>query len=95
MLKDFSISTKALEASNAVSLLVAKSKKPHKIAESLILPAFVAIVEIILDKKAVDTIRKVPLSNDTYERFVEFECRLTLNYCIFQKKFVELIPWVH
>ena len=29
------------------------------------------------------------------ERFVEFECRLTLNYCIFQKKFVELIPWVH
>ena len=29
------------------------------------------------------------------EPFVEFEIRLTLNDCIFQRKVEELIPWVH
>ena len=45
-----------MEASYAVFLLVAKSKKPHNIAE------------IVLDKKAVDNIRKVQLSNATVSR---------------------------
>ena len=29
------------------------------------------------------------------EPFVKFEIGLTLSYCIFKKKFVELSPWVH
>ena len=45
-----SISTKALEGSYVVSLLVAKSKKPFTIAEELILPAAVILAETMIDK---------------------------------------------
>lgn len=42
---------KALEASYAVSLLVAKAKKPFTIAEDLLLPAAVVLAKTMLDKK--------------------------------------------
>ena len=60
-----SISTKALEGSYAVSLLVAKSKKPFTIAEELILPATVILAETMIDKKAADVLKTVPLSKNT------------------------------
>ena len=59
------VSTKALEASYTESLLVAKSKKPQSFLEALILPAETVWAEIMIDKKAADALRKVPLSNNT------------------------------
>lgn len=50
MMKATSVSNKALEASYAVSLMVAKSKKPHSIVEELILPAATVMAEIMMDK---------------------------------------------
>nr|XP_033497741.1 SCAN domain-containing protein 3-like [Epinephelus lanceolatus] len=71
MMKATSVSSKALEASYAVSLLVAKSKKPHSIVEELILPAAAVMAEIMIDKKAADTLKKVPLSNNTVSRRID------------------------
>uniref|UniRef100_A0A8C5HGG8 DUF4371 domain-containing protein n=1 Tax=Gouania willdenowi TaxID=441366 RepID=A0A8C5HGG8_GOUWI len=71
MMKATSVSNKALEASYAVSLLVAKSKKPHSIVEELILPAAAAMAEIMIDKKAADTLKKIPLSNNTVSRRID------------------------
>lgn len=68
MMKAMSVSNKTLEASYAVSLLVAKSKKPHSIVEELILPAATVMAEIMIDKKAVDALKRVPLSNNTVSR---------------------------
>uniref|UniRef100_A0A3P9IY56 DUF4371 domain-containing protein n=1 Tax=Oryzias latipes TaxID=8090 RepID=A0A3P9IY56_ORYLA len=51
MRKISTTSAKALEASYAVSLLVAKAKKPFTIAEDLLLPAAVVLAETMLDKK--------------------------------------------
>uniref|UniRef100_A0A3P9I4D4 DUF4371 domain-containing protein n=1 Tax=Oryzias latipes TaxID=8090 RepID=A0A3P9I4D4_ORYLA len=51
MRKVSTTSAKALEASYAVSLLVAKAKKPFTIAEDLLLPAAVVLAETMLDKK--------------------------------------------
>ncbi|XP_047493411.1 SCAN domain-containing protein 3-like [Penaeus chinensis] len=55
-------SEKALKASLAVSLLIAKAKKPFSIAEELILPAVGMMAEIMLDKKTADQLKAVPLS---------------------------------
>ena len=59
-------STKALQESYAVSLLVAKAKKSFTIAEDLLLPAAVVLAETMLDKNAADKLKTVPLSNDTF-----------------------------
>ncbi|KAI4832963.1 hypothetical protein KUCAC02_015897 [Chaenocephalus aceratus] len=67
-MKATNVSMKALEASYAVSLLVAKSKKPHSIVEELILPAATALAEMMMDKKAAEALKKVPLSNNTVSR---------------------------
>ena len=48
-----------------MSLLIAKSKKPFTIAEELILPTAVILAETMIDKKAADVLKTVPLSNNT------------------------------
>ena len=55
MRKVSTTSAKALEASYAVSLLIAKTKKPFTIAEDMdtLLPAAVVLAETMLDKKRV------------------------------------------
>ncbi|MBN3274306.1 F200B protein, partial [Polyodon spathula] len=63
--KATAVSTKALEVSYAVSLLVAKSKKLFTIAEELILSAAVILAETTIDKKAADALKTAPLSNNT------------------------------
>ncbi|CAH1964673.1 unnamed protein product [Acanthoscelides obtectus] len=50
-----------LRASYNISLLIAKSGKPHTIGEKLILPA----------KPASDIIKRIPLSNNTVERRID------------------------
>lgn len=58
-------SGKALKASLAVSMLIAKAKKPSSIAEEVILPAAGMMAEIMLDKKTVHQLKAVPLSHQT------------------------------
>lgn len=64
-------SSASLQASYQVALLVAKAKKPYTIAEELIAPAAAVLAETMVDKKAADAIRSVPLSNDTICRRVD------------------------
>uniref|UniRef100_A0A673H3J0 DUF4371 domain-containing protein n=1 Tax=Sinocyclocheilus rhinocerous TaxID=307959 RepID=A0A673H3J0_9TELE len=71
MKKATSASAKALEASYAVSLLLAKAKKPFSLAEELIIPAAAVLAETMLDKTAADKIKTVPLSNDTVSRRID------------------------
>ncbi|CAB3237608.1 unnamed protein product [Arctia plantaginis] len=44
---------------------IAKCKKPHTIAEELILPAAVDIVSLMIGGSAANEIKNVPLSNNT------------------------------
>ncbi|XP_064420082.1 zinc finger BED domain-containing protein 5-like [Latimeria chalumnae] len=62
---------KALEASYLVSYRVAKSGKPHTIAEELLLPAAADIVSTMLGEKAQKLIQLVPLSNNTVSRRID------------------------
>ncbi len=71
MKKATSASAKALEASHAVSLLLAKAKKPFSLAEELIIPAAAVLAETMVDKTAADKFKTVPLSNDTVSRRME------------------------
>ncbi|KAK2721868.1 hypothetical protein QYM36_003994 [Artemia franciscana] len=66
-----SVSSKALRASYAASYLVAKQKKPHTIAECLILPALVKVSEIMFDTKTATALQSIPVSNNTISRRIE------------------------
>ncbi|GBP96300.1 Protein FAM200A [Eumeta japonica] len=55
----------ALLASFQVAYRVAKCKKPHTIAEELILPAALDMVNIMVEQSAGKLISTVPLSNNT------------------------------
>ncbi|XP_072389908.1 SCAN domain-containing protein 3-like [Diabrotica undecimpunctata] len=63
-----SILTKALLASYMVAYRIAKCKKPHTIAEELILPATVDMVTVMIGKSVAKEIKNVPLSNSTVSR---------------------------
>jgi hypothetical protein len=54
-----------LLASYKVAYRIAKCKKPHTIAEELILPAAVDMVNIMIGESAGKLLLKVPLSNNT------------------------------
>ena len=58
-------SEKALQASYAVSLQVAKTEKPFTIVEELLLPAAKVLAETMIDKTSAGKFNAVPLSNDT------------------------------
>lgn len=61
-----------LRASYNVSLLIAKSGKPHTIGEELILPAVEEILKTVLHHKTpFDIIKKVPLSNNSVQRRID------------------------
>lgn len=61
----FKVSTKAQEASYLVAEIIAKNSKPHTEAESIILPVCSAIVKTMLESKAEEEIKKIPMSNNT------------------------------
>ncbi|CAH1957660.1 unnamed protein product [Acanthoscelides obtectus] len=56
-----------LRASYNISLLIAKSGKPHTIGEKLILPAVEEVLKTVLHKPVSDIIKRIPLSNNTVE----------------------------
>ena len=55
-------------ASYYVAYKVAKSKKPHTIAEEVIKPCAVAMAKIFLEKEASNKLKLVPLSNNVIQR---------------------------
>lgn len=62
---------KGMIASYKVAHLLAKRKKAHTEAESVIAPALGIIVETMLGSEAAEKVRKVPLSNNTIARRIE------------------------
>lgn len=78
------VSRRAQEASYNVAKLVAKAKKPHIIAESLILPSCIEIVRHMFGDKEAKEIEKVPLSNNTISRRIN-EMSIDIESTLIQK----------
>ena len=57
-----------IEASYAVSLRIAKAKKPHTIGGDLILPCSKDMVRLVLGDEHTKKLSSIPLSNDTVHR---------------------------
>ncbi|XP_045483145.1 zinc finger BED domain-containing protein 5-like [Harmonia axyridis] len=79
-----SVPNNALLASFKVAYRVAKCKKPHTIAEELILPAAIDMVNIMVGESAGKLISKVPLSNNTISRRIH-DIADDLNYQLIEK----------
>jgi len=58
----------AIEASYLVAFRIAKAKKPHTIAEELLLPATKDIVRVMLGAEYVSKLNTISLSNNTVSR---------------------------
>lgn len=71
-MKTFSkISDKATVASYKIAQLLCKKKKSHIEAESVILPAILIAVEIMLGAEFLTQIKKIPLSDNTISRRIQ------------------------
>ncbi|XP_030605115.1 myelin-associated glycoprotein-like [Archocentrus centrarchus] len=66
--KATSVNHRALLASYKVAYQIALCKKPHTIAEELILPAALDMVSVMLDDASAAKLKTIPLSNDTVAR---------------------------
>ncbi|GFU20326.1 multidrug resistance-associated protein 7 [Nephila pilipes] len=62
------VSEKVLKASYHVAKLIARHKKPHTVGETLIKPACMEIVRLMLEPNEVKEVNKVSLSTDTVKR---------------------------
>ncbi|GFV14558.1 protein FAM200A [Trichonephila clavipes] len=69
--KALSVNEKALLTSYKVSYKIARCKKPHTIAEELILPAAIEIVETVFGDNFAKELQSIPLSNDTVSRRID------------------------
>jgi hypothetical protein len=61
-------SQQALQASYETAQMIENTKKPHTIAETLVIPASITIAEIMFSEKEVVKIKNIPHSNDTIRR---------------------------
>ncbi|XP_060774414.1 zinc finger BED domain-containing protein 5-like [Neoarius graeffei] len=68
MVKTASVNSRAQMASYKVAYHIAQCKKPHTIAEQLILPAAIDMVSVMIDEKSASKLKSIPLSNDTVAR---------------------------
>lgn len=84
-IKSATFNSAALKASFDVALRIAKAKKPHTIAEELILPSAIDIVTAVCGEKFVSKVRSVPLSNDTISR------RISVMSCDVREQLVEFV----
>lgn len=69
--KQSKVNSNALLASYKVAYRIAQSKKPHTIAEELILPAAVDMAKIMIGEEAGNQLIKIPLSNNTISRRID------------------------
>ncbi|GBP65634.1 SCAN domain-containing protein 3 [Eumeta japonica] len=60
-----------LRASYNISLLIAKSGKPHTIGEQLILPAVEEVLKTVLHKTSFEILKRIPLRNNTVQRRID------------------------
>jgi len=67
----FATSEKTLVASFEISKLIAQSKKPHTVEETLVKPCLVKAVEEVLGLEAKKQIQEIPLSNNTVKARIE------------------------
>ncbi|GFX88874.1 SCAN domain-containing protein 3 [Trichonephila clavipes] len=65
------VNEKALLTSYKVSNKIARCKKPHTIAEELILPAAIEIAETMFGDNFAKELQSIPLSNDTVSRRID------------------------
>jgi predicted RNase H-like nuclease len=75
--KQASIPSNALLVSYKVAHRIAKCKKPHTIAEELILPAAVDMVNIMIGESAGKLLSKVPLTNNTISHRIQHITKFT------------------
>ena len=61
----------AIEASYLLALRIAKTKKPHTIAEELLLPATKDIVRVMLGAEYFNKLNAISLSNNTVSRRID------------------------
>ena len=59
---------KLTEASFVLSQIIAKQKKAHNIAETVIKPSALAVIRIVLGDKHEKSLKAIPLSNNTVKR---------------------------
>ena len=64
-------STDGLRASYNISLLIARSGKPHTIGEELILPAIREVLHTVVHKSPDQIIKAIPLSDNSVQRRVD------------------------
>ena len=62
---------KAQLASFKVAYRITKCKKPHTIAEELVLPAALDLVSTMIGESAAEKLKPVPLSNNTICRRID------------------------
>ncbi|GBP71622.1 SCAN domain-containing protein 3 [Eumeta japonica] len=60
-----------LRASYNISLLIAKSGKPHTIGEQLILLAVEEVLKTVFHKSPFDVLKRIPLSKNTVQRRID------------------------
>ncbi|XP_066953244.1 protein FAM200C-like [Macrobrachium rosenbergii] len=63
--------SKVVEASYEIALLIAKSKKSHNIGESLIKPSLLCAAELVLGKDSANKLSQISLSNDTFKKRID------------------------
>lgn len=59
---------KCFKASLKVANWIAKTKKPHTIAEELVKPCLLEVIELLFGKEYKTIAEKIPLSNSTIKR---------------------------
>ena len=63
--------SKVVEASYEIAMLISKSKKSHNIGESLIKPSILRVAEFVLGKDSANKLSQISLSNDTVKRRID------------------------
>jgi hypothetical protein len=63
-------SQQVLQVSYEIAQMMEKTKKPHTVAETLLIPASIRIAEIMFNDKEVIKIKNIPHSNDTIRRII-------------------------
>lgn len=60
--------SKIVAASYKISLLIAKQKKPHTVAETLVKPCMIEAARLVLDQNSVNKLNQISLSNSTVKQ---------------------------